>query len=1006
MHSQCLLCISSNSSFLIITVIVCFHFIPSLTAALDGSEEFRKFDIVEELPANSFVCNLVTELGLDTKYEPYVLERLRFGFFTQPTFDRTYFSIDERTGVIRTTRRIDREQACPSGSSASQRAVGLGIGCIAQFDISIQPIAYFQIVKVQIHILDINDNAPKFPIQHINHRIAESSDPESGGIIIPAAVDYDAGRNAVRKYEIISGSDKFLLESRQTADGGTDVRLLLRQPLDREIEDSYEITVVATDGGDPPKSGSLIVNITVIDVNDNSPIFDNSTYEVHVPENSAPGTIVTRVHAHDPDLDLNGVILYSFLPVTVQRHGHIFGIKPESGKIYLKTSSLDRETAPVHLLSVAAVDRGPDPLPVHATVIVHVDDVNDNAPVIHINTLTSNGQAEVPENSASATFVAYVAVNDADKGINGQFQCGITGISGSFFALHQQAFATNEYQLVTTVAFDRELHDSHDVVVTCFDSGSPSLTSSSIVRVHVLDTNDNSPQFSSLVYDFEIYENCPVGTLVGTVAAADNDYGSSGEIEYQLHVPASVTASKLVHIHPHTGNIFTCSEVDRETLYATQEIPIIFNISATDHGPELRSSVALVRISVKDVDDEPPRFDAEHYVFEVPENQPAGILVGSVHVIDNDLPPHNHVIYLIATGINEHISTSAQFDFDIDAETGNVTTHESLDRERIAKYHFSIAVRSVMALANFPAFSATAKVTIHVTDINDHRPVFTNPLWNNQTVGVSSQSPVNFVVIHLCAVDLDAGQNAQLTFRLLGGNRHNAFALDPKSGTLTVAADLSNVIFDDFMLQFSVADGGYPSFQAITELRIVVSRDIALPTSTVDPSVNTYGGMLASENVAVILAATLAAILTAIGAVALMICVIRWRSHSRRIFRLSSETDNAPKTFTPGSDNKLLVAVWGSPGYSSVESSRTNGRIRPLPDFIDASKHTETSMPNQFRLHQQSSRPNATADAECNGNLTISAVIPVYTERQLTTLSLDSQQNLDVCNKFQVNGHG
>ena len=201
-------------------------------ATSDGGNtvELRVFHVVEELPPNRVVCNLMSELDLQNKYDRTILDRLRFSFFTQPPFDRTYFHLDERTGVLKTSRRIDRERLCPTTSGALE--------CLAEFDVAIRPLEYFQIVKVAVEIMDVNDHAPQFPTRRIQHRLAESADPESSGIVLPSAVDPDAGRNGVRKYEIVSSaSDKFLLEARQTADGGTDLRLLLRQKLDREVED-------------------------------------------------------------------------------------------------------------------------------------------------------------------------------------------------------------------------------------------------------------------------------------------------------------------------------------------------------------------------------------------------------------------------------------------------------------------------------------------------------------------------------------------------------------------------------------------------------------------------------------------------------------------------------------------------------------------------------------------------------------------------------------------------
>ena len=173
------------------------------------------------------------------------------------------------------------------------------------------------------------------------------------------------------------------------------------------------------------------------------------------------------------------------------------------------------------------------------TVVVHVEDVNDNPPTISVNTLTADGMAEVAENSTPGTFVAYVAVADADFGINSDFRCAVAPTAGNEqFTLRQQTFADSEFQLVTSEAaeFDRERKDRHDVTITCVDGGSPALTSNAVVRVRVRDSNDNSPRFSRELYEFRIDENCAVGTPVGVVSATDDDDGANGDVEYRLQV--------------------------------------------------------------------------------------------------------------------------------------------------------------------------------------------------------------------------------------------------------------------------------------------------------------------------------------------------------------------------------------------------------------------------------------------------------------------------------------
>jgi len=127
--------------------------------------------------------------------------------------------------------------------------------------------------------MDVNDNAPVFPEGHISHEISELAEPGTA-LAVPAATDPDSGRNAIYRYDVIPRDGKFELTTRATADGGTDLRLVLRERLDRELEDSYTVTVLAVDGGESAKTGSVVVNVTVLDANDNSPQFDNSSYEV------------------------------------------------------------------------------------------------------------------------------------------------------------------------------------------------------------------------------------------------------------------------------------------------------------------------------------------------------------------------------------------------------------------------------------------------------------------------------------------------------------------------------------------------------------------------------------------------------------------------------------------------------------------------------------------------------------------------------------------------------
>lgn len=198
-------------------------------ASMDPTEHFLEYRIKEELPANTFVGDLIADERLDRKYEPSVVSSLRFSFLTKPRPDRRFFAIDEVSGILHTTFPIDRERICPSEAD-----------CVSQFDIAVRPIPFFRIIKVKVEILDVNDNAPQFPEQRISREILESSDLGTG-LVLSAAEDLDSGDYGIRMYELLVESAKFKLVAKERLDGSTDLKLVLKERLDREEEDTYEV---------------------------------------------------------------------------------------------------------------------------------------------------------------------------------------------------------------------------------------------------------------------------------------------------------------------------------------------------------------------------------------------------------------------------------------------------------------------------------------------------------------------------------------------------------------------------------------------------------------------------------------------------------------------------------------------------------------------------------------------------------------------------------------------
>ena len=755
----------------------------------DANVGFLEYNIMEEHAPDTLVGNVLLDAGLGQKYNRSLQEQLMFTFLTESDLATGFFSIHQHTGVIRSIKRIDRDTICPRARE-----------CIAQFRVVVQPIKFFQIIKVRIEILDLNDNKPVFPIRYITETLLESASV-GAGFAISEATDPDGGDNGIQRYELVSNSNKFELRIIKRPDGTTDLRVVLRESIDHEVEDFYQITVLARDGGRPVKTGTLLIDVTILDANDNDPQFDNATYEVGVLESLPVHTTLLRVHASDPDAGRNGEIAYRFNQETNQNLGHLFGIQGVKGDIYLKTK-LDYEENDIYQLGVTARDEGADSFPADALVIIRVIDVNDNAPDISLNTLTNPGQTLVSENADPGAFVAYASVIDVDSGSNGKFKCHLN--NGNFTL--KKRYQT-EFTIETAVTFDREVIPFLDVTLTCRDHGTEPQMSRATIRVVVLDENDFDPKFSKRMYKGTVIENNEMEDIVMVVEAVDPDEGPNGDITYTLEDDGQ----DLFIIDEYTGQIIANVVFDHENMGQIQ-----FHVTATDGGDPPRSVRTLVVITIQDVDDEVPHFVQNKYAFGTFENQPPNSHVGKVVAIDKDSPPFNGIRYALDTRLSDADT------FDVNPDTGSITTLSVLDREKIPVYQIVVIATSV----NDPGYQTSATVTVYVADKNDHAPVFDFPVPSNDTAYVSTKARYGYTVTRLRGHDDDSGSNARLLFLITVGNGNRMFTIDSSMGTIGVNADLSLLDGEQYRLEVTVRDSGNPPLAVTSHLTIVVTDSI------------------------------------------------------------------------------------------------------------------------------------------------------------------------------------
>ena len=770
-----------------------------------------KYTLLEEQAEATVVADIKTDSGLVAKYPDDIVNQLWFSF-RQEGGIYDLFEIHPASGVIKTRQVIDRESLVSCHHTRH---------CELELAISVKPLKYFEIIKITVEVVDINDNVPTFPERRISWSITETTRPGTR-FVVPSAEDNDSGIYGIQKYNLTAlTTSKFRLQLTNHTDGSIEVALVLVDTLDREHEQFYPIKITAWDGGEPEQSGSVLIDILIADANDNNPAFTNATYEVTVYENVQRDTVVAQVHAFDPDSGQNGEVSYSLAPNTQQELGDLFGIDNATGEIWVR-GEVDYEQENSYELQVMASDLGPHSLPAFAKVNIRVLDVNDHGPEISFNTFVSSGHAEVAENADIGVFVAHVSVSDPDQGASGQFDCGLSSPLFTFEELGA-ADGSAEYMVVTATTFDREKQDQYRVTLTCTDRGDVPMSSSTRIVVDIMDANDHSPHFAQDVYMARLYENNDLNALITRLSASDSDSGGNGAIRYSIEcLDPEEAVQDVVTIDAISGDIRAATVFDHET---RQHYELV--VVATDHaGLNSKSASTMLSLSIDDVNDEFPQFDQLVYAMEIKENLPANAHVGTVTATDKDGPLYNKIIYTIDNYLSH---TDA---FDINSRTGEIIATRGLDREQQANYTVIVFATNV----GYPDVSTHVNVTISVIDDNDHDPQVLFPSPRNNTLQISTDSDIGHVITRVSATDADRGDNQVLHYAITNGNDEDLFAIDSQTGAITVAQHLQDYDQKAMKLVIVVEDSGQSPRNTIVDLNLLLAKPASAQSSLLQGS--------------------------------------------------------------------------------------------------------------------------------------------------------------------------
>ncbi|KAI1733203.1 cadherin domain-containing protein [Ditylenchus destructor] len=549
-------------------------------------------------------------------------------------------------------------------------------------------------IQCTITVDDVNDHAPTFLDANDGRReiVVEENVAVGHELARVFAVDGDSGRNGEIHYKLID-----LNEDQGTAinssvlfdlDEWTGV-LKTKAELDREARDSYRFQIMAEDRGDPPLQTIMNVLVSVKDVNDNTPQFEQPVYNLELDEDTPRGKQIIKMKATDADLDQK-------LTYRIEHMDrNVFALVSSANQSAILTLTKEFSPYDQHIIVViSATDQGG--LQGRCNVSIHVKDVNE-PPSLADNPFT----IRIPENSPIGFHVLKLRATDTDRNHNSKLH----------FSLHSDEFEINPHTGLITVAkeLDREKQAVYIVNVLVTDSGDPPLNASTTLEIVLDDVNDNSPQFLSTEYHVSISEDTPVGTSFFQVTAMDPDDGPNGHVDYLFDEKDGQVQLDKFRLDRTSGTVRINQPLDRES-HAQFVIPII----ARDRGHPPLSTHTNLTIDLQDVNDNAPQFEHSSYELWLAENSPVGTLVGNLRAVDRDIDQNARIDFKIFGG------PDAKF-FEI--ETDNEQVGVVRIRSRVEfDYEASTNKFFVELQASSGQLSSTVPVTVHISDVNDNPP--------------------------------------------------------------------------------------------------------------------------------------------------------------------------------------------------------------------------------------------------------------------------------------------
>ncbi|XP_037660334.1 cadherin-23 isoform X1 [Choloepus didactylus] len=727
-------------------------------------------EVLEGTPVGVSIYQVVA-IDLDEGLNGLVSYRMRVGM---PRMD---FVINSSTGIVLTTTELDRERI----AEYQLRVVASDTGTPTKSSTS----------TLTIRVLDVNDETPTFFPAMYNVSVSEDV-PRDFRVVWLNCTDNDVGLNAELSYFITAGNvdGKFSV-------GYRDAIMRTVVNLDRETTAAYTLILEAIDNGPVGKrrTGTATVFVTVLDVNDNRPIFLQSSYEASVPEDIPEGRSIVQLKATDADEGEFGRVWYRILH---GNHDNNFRIHVSNGLLMRGPRPLDRERNSSHVLVVEAYNHDLGPMRSSVRVIVYVEDVNDEAPVF---TQQQYSRLGLRETAGIGTSVVVVRATDRDTGDGGLVNYRIlSGAEGKFEIDESTGL------IITVDYLDYETKTSYLMNVSATDQAPPFNQGFCSVYITLLNELDEAVQFSNASYEAVILENLALGTEIVRVQAYSID--NLNQITYHFDAYTSAQAKALFKIDAITGVITVKGLVDREKgdFYT-------LTVVADDGGPRVDSTVK-VYITVLDENDNSPRFDfTSDSAVSVLEDCPVGQRVATVKARDPDAGSNGQVVFSLASG-----NIAGAFEIlTTNDSIGEVFVARPLDREELDYYMLKV----VASDRGTPPRKKDHILQVTILDVNDNPPVIESPFGYN--VSVNENVGGGTTVVQVRATDRDIGINSVLSYYITEGNKDMTFRMDRISGEIaTRPAPPDRERRSFYHLVVTVEDEGTPTLSATTHVYVTI----------------------------------------------------------------------------------------------------------------------------------------------------------------------------------------